>query len=262
MKKIFVNLLCSFIPSRDIRHKIRKKMSCTNLVEYAEDKKYRFYGQFKPQVDEFIFKRYFSDLNYVGTCIECGAFDGIIDSSTKFFEETCGWKCYNIEAVPYIFEKLKKNRPNSNNFNFALSNKKGEHIFYFPIHPVLCKDFGNGSLNHTEEHKKELLDNNCTFDEFPVETTTYKDFIMGNNIDFVDLFVLDVEGVELDVIEGMKGCEVLPSVICVEYGHIGLDKIRKSLYYLGYIFDTISNANAFFIKKDMIDLLIFKNIDK
>lgn len=262
MKKIFVNLLCSFIPSKKVRHKIRNKYSIKNhdYKFFGQNHDYKFYGQFEPQVDKFIFERYFSDINFSGVCIECGAYDGVVDSCTKFFEDNCNWNCYNIEAVPYIFEKLKNNRPKSKNFNLALFNENGEKEFNFPIHPTLGKDFGNGSLKHTETHKDELLKENCKFEKFMIRTETYKSFVLKNNIKFLDLFVLDVEGAELEVIDGMNGCEVLPTVICVEYTNVGLEKIRISLEKLGYVFDTISNANAFFIKKDMLSLLIFKNL--
>lgn len=275
MKKVLVNFLCGFVPSKKVRHNIRNKyllnantivvdddsIGNTSLPD-VDEPKYKFYGQFNPPVDKFIFERYFDDVNFKGTCIECGAYDGVIDSCTKFFEENCDWNCYNIEAVPYIFEKLRDNRPQSKNFNLALFNENGEKVFSFPIHPVYNKDFGNGSLRHTESHRQQLLEENCKFEEFTIQTLTYKEFISKNNIKSVDLFVLDVEGVELEVIEGMSGCDVLPTVMCVEYPNAGLEKIRTSLEKLGYVFDTTSNVNAFFIKKDMVNLLIFKSLRK
>ena len=57
----------------------------------------KFYGQFnKYPVDKILYDRYFKDFNGQGISLECGAADGINISSTKFFEETLGWKTINV----------------------------------------------------------------------------------------------------------------------------------------------------------------------
>jgi hypothetical protein len=45
-----------------------------------------YYGQFNPQVDQVLHTQFFPD-KFNGISIECGSFDGITDSCTKFFEE-------------------------------------------------------------------------------------------------------------------------------------------------------------------------------
>lgn len=60
------------------------------IILNIHQKKIKFYGQFEPQVDEFIFNRYFNDTNIKGVCIECGAYDEITNICYKFFEETIG----------------------------------------------------------------------------------------------------------------------------------------------------------------------------
>ena len=79
----------------------------------------KFYGQFETPVDKFIFERYFPDTNIQGTFVECGAFDGQTECSCRFFEETMGWTGYNLEPVPWIYEQLTQNRPNSKNLNIG-----------------------------------------------------------------------------------------------------------------------------------------------
>ncbi len=44
--------------------------------------------------------------------VELGAFTGIRESNSRFFEECLGWNTLLIEAMPKTFRKLKKNRPN------------------------------------------------------------------------------------------------------------------------------------------------------
>jgi hypothetical protein len=64
----------------------------------------------------------------------------------------------------------------------------------------------------------------------------------------IDLFVLDVEGYEIEVLEGMKNSKFLPKILCVEYPHVGLDNIKSFLNELNYKFDLTKDNNAYFIK--------------
>jgi FkbM family methyltransferase len=211
---------------------------------------YKFYGQVNQ--DEFIFQRYFQDKKN-GISIECGSFDGVMESSTLFFEETLAWTCINIEASPPIFEMLKLNRPKSFNYNFGLSNEKKTLTFKHAIHPFHGEKFGNGSFNHKTDHQHHLNNEGCSFEEYQVNATTYIELIdklMNRNFSnkSIDLFVLDVEGYELEVLEGMTNSKYLPKILCVEYPHVGLDNIKSVLTTLHYKFDTCKDNNAYFIK--------------
>ena len=91
----------------------------------------KFYGQLEQ--DKFIYDRYFKNYSK-GISIECGAFDGVMESSTYFFEETLGWVTINIEASPPIFDMLETNRKNSININKGLSDQNDMLIFEHAIH--------------------------------------------------------------------------------------------------------------------------------
>jgi FkbM family methyltransferase len=215
---------------------------------------YRFYGQFEPSVDRFIFERYFPDTDIKGTFVECGSFDGLTECSCKFFEETMGWTGYNIEPVPWVYEKLCVNRPNAKNFNFALSNSVGEATFKAVDHPQFGVDCTNGSLTHTSTHEQILEQAGCKFIEVPVKLFTWRDFIQQQQVPHVDLFVLDVEGHEFAVLDGMEGCSVMPDVMCVEVGHLSFTAIRQRIASLGYVYDISSHVNAFFVRQDKLAL--------
>ncbi len=191
----------------------------------------KFYGD----VDEFLFNRYFEKtLDTVSSgksvrifrCLECGANDGFVGSNSKFFEETLGWECYNVEATPVQFEKLQKNRPESKNFHFALSDQNGEIRF---------ETGSNSFLNKVSEQG-----------DIVVPAITYKDFIKENSIKSLDLFILDVEGHEIQVIEGMKNCDVLPEIFCIEDGT--RDEIKKLMREMGYKLDANTLCNAIYTR--------------
>jgi hypothetical protein len=65
----------------------------------------------------------------------------------------------------------------------------------------------------------------------------------------IDLFVLDVEGLELEVLNGMIDSNYLPTIMCIEYPHVGLTPLKKTMANLHYSLDTLMNNNAYFIKK-------------
>lgn len=207
---------------------------------------YKFYGQFK--IDEYLNQKFIKNKKG-GFFIECGAFDGNVESSCKFFEESLEWKGINIEAVPYLFDRLKENRPNSINLNYALSNANENKIFTHVVHPVLGNNFGNGSFCLPDFHKKDLKKDGCTFLDIEVKCKKLSDIFLEFKIKKVDLFVLDVEGYEINVINGMKEIlkEQLPEIFCIEYPWCGLENLKNILNENYKIVDTYNN-NAIFIK--------------
>lgn len=116
----------------------------------------QFYGQFETPVDRFIFERYFPDTGIMGTFVECGAFDGLTECSCKFFEETMGWSGYNLEPVPWIFDKLAANRPKVRNLNFGLSDATRTVQFQSVVHPKFGRATTIGSIEHTP-HTRDLI---------------------------------------------------------------------------------------------------------
>lgn len=211
----------------------------------------KYYGQFNPNVDKVLHERYFPN-KFNGTSIECGAFDGITENCTKFFEENYNWTTINIEPLPYIFNLLKQNRPLSTNLEVALSNNDNEKVFTNYKHPELNYAWGNGSLTHTPEHKKQL-ETLCGINNFRnnmVKCNTYAQIIQQLNITHLDLFVLDVEGHEFEVIDGMIGCDILPDIFVIEHGHRNTDICIEKLKCLNksYKLDHISFVNSFFVK--------------
>lgn len=211
----------------------------------------RWYGQFDPPVDKFIYKRYFryKPLLEKGTFIECGAFDGETECSCKFFEETLKWHGVNVEPSPPIYEKLVKNRPDAINVHAALSDRAGVGEFHSVVHPVFGEMCTNGSLAHTEQHRAELESMGCSFKSYTVPVITYGELIERCHLRKCDLFVLGVEGNEMKVLASMKEYgKVLPKILVVGHGHLPQKDIIDMLETVGYKFDAESYINSFFVR--------------
>ena len=218
----------------------------------------KFYGQFDPPVDRFIYERYFVGRRSPGVAIECGAFDGFTESSCRFFEESLGWACVNVEPYPPAFDKLVANRPLSTNINAALSSSTSCVEFTAVIHPSFGADCNNGSIEHTARHKQDLDDIGCTYRRYEVAATTYRDLVIGQRLEAVDLFVLDVEGHEQDVLKGMHETPpaLLPKIFCIEHGHLGVEALKPAMQALGFTFDTTSFVNSFYVRNDVADAYV------
>ncbi len=78
-----------------------------------------FYNRSANNEDKTIYELFFkdsidgekNDIPMNGTIIELGAFDGIRESNSRFFEACLGWDALLIEGMPGSFDRLVKNRP-------------------------------------------------------------------------------------------------------------------------------------------------------
>jgi FkbM family methyltransferase len=227
-------------------HETDSVFQFSSATSNANTQSHHFYGQFDPPVDQFLYSRYFMDRSEPGVFIECGAFDGFLESSCRFFEETFGWRGINVEASSTIYKRLQMNRPNSENFNYGLTNFEGEIEFVDVEMPSyeLCT---NGSIRHLDSHK-ELLDSaSCVYRKSIVPAITYAKLIQLIGIDKLDLMVLDVEGHEIEAIQGFHGASVLPKVLCIEHGHLGVGTLQDALRPFGYRLDTTLFVNSYYL---------------
>ena len=129
-----------------------------------------------------------------GTIVEIGALDGISYSNSWYFEHALQWKAVHIEANPVNFEKLKKNRPKAINVHSAMCN--GKSIDF-------VGNFATGGINKTmsDKHRKGWVPSNSKPVSVPCQK--FKDVFKAHGIDHVDVFILDVEGGEFEVLKTM-----------------------------------------------------------
>lgn len=153
--------------------------------------------------------------NKKGFFIEAGAYDGVILSNTYALEQL-GWNGICIEANPTHFNELIKNRK-SLCFNYAVSNKT-----------ETCKFFPNGLCGHLSEDKGTI----------EIQKTTFVELI-PSTIAEVDYLSLDVEGHEIEALEGYPFHKIPPKLITIEHnsycgGQVLKNKIYEFLIHKGY----------------------------
>lgn len=182
-------------------------------------------------------KKLLKYINYKnGFYIDCGANDGVNQSTTRYFEKYLNWRGILIEPVPEVYNELKNNRSNNNYFyNYALTSKKynQEYINFtfnnkdsLTAKPMLGK-------NHLKRNEKIIT----------VKCITLENIL--NNIrtpQLIDLFSLDVEGYEFEVLEGINFNSIKFKYILVETEFP--EKMNNFLNKKGYYFiERLSNFN-------------------
>jgi len=180
-----------------------------------------------------------------GSIVEMGAFDGIRESNSRFFDHCLGWDTLLIEGAPNLFDKVVKNRPHAHRFNYVPCCTEAEEL----VNKTILFDniiFTNGgmaegpvnSIYHNKGRPK--VDVPCGS-----LTKVLLDVFPNGHISF---FSLDVEGAEPLVLEQLDFDKVYIETMIVENRNAvcpvdkcaSRDKFRKILTESGFImFDDV-----------------------
>jgi FkbM family methyltransferase len=193
--------------------------------------------------DSFLHQNY---LNYTdGFFIELGAMDGVLYSNSLFFERNLNWSGVLIEPTRQ-FDQLMNNRPNCYNFNYAVSEDEGQVEF-----------LGDGALGGVktllpEQHIKGWnLDIN---NSYLVESKPIHKILESIDIKRVDLFSIDVEGGELEVLKTFNW-EIPVYIVLIEISKYDEKKDQQCKDFLkskGFVFESNIGCNEVWINKKNI----------
>lgn len=206
--------------------------------------------------DEFINNNFFKNKKN-GIYLELGAYDGIIQSNTKFYEDEFNWTGILIESNVDSFELLKKNRPNNYLFNELVSNET-EELEYKCLTsvglvggvsktlPTLHNDFWYGSFKDKNNYNEKII---------KMKPKSLTDIIKSTNLEYIDFFSLDVEGHEHEVLLSWDFSIPIYLILIETLGRNKEEQnkdelCRKLLLKNGYKFVTKCAHNEIFILKD------------
>ena len=199
---------------------------------------------------------FFIDLDIKnGFFLEAGASNGFWQSNSYYLENILDWSGVLVEPNKQMFELCKKNRTNQNNhfYNCALVSDGYPHEFirgYFNE-----KDYENilmgqvEGVSQSKERSKRWIAKQPVF----VPTRTLNSILeeVKQKIDFMSL---DVEGYELEVLDGSKIEKHRPKFVCVEVWTTDgqQEKVQNYFTERGY------KINQFFSERD----ILFEDIKK
>ena len=187
-----------------------------------------------------------------GIFLDVGANDGIFTSNTAKLEFEYGWSGICIEANPDLIEKLNKNRPNSKNIHAAVWNERKLVEFEIPLNNVkktqgdLLSRIYNIKRN-APGYKKDTITKLV-----PVEAYTITDIVVSNmSMPYViDYMSLDVEGAEIEALQGIDFNLIDIKFMTVEHGNRPgyLEEIHNYLKPFGYTIHRINQWDVEFEK--------------
>lgn len=140
-----------------------------------------------------------------GFFVECGANDGFDQSNTYYFGRFRGWTGLLVEPVPALYELCRRFRPEATVYNCALGPADGGtvEIIFADLMSTTVGAHGSrdGDLDHVARARGQVRrEGNYVV---RAEVRSLSSILRELGVRTVDLFVLDVEGFELSVLEGV-----------------------------------------------------------
>lgn len=164
-----------------------------------------------------------------GFYIDIGAQHPISNNNTYLLFKK-GWNGINIDLDKENIELFNISRPNDINLNYAISSSISEKklFFYHDKSPIntLVEDVSNFQKAEVKEIKR-------------IKTITLNEVLENlkftSNIDYMNI---DVEGHELDVLQGFDLIKYRPSVISIEYLDLQMKNLELKNNDIYRIFET------------------------
>ena len=161
--------------------------------------------------------------NRDGFYVEIGANDGISQSNSLFFERKRNWIGVLVEPSPWTFKFLRKNRSSSNNFyNCACVSfdYKDNFIDFFYSNLMSTTVHSDEDYETNSNHAKSgnlYLARNDNLENLRVPARTLESILISSGAPaLIDLFSLDVEGNELEILKGLSHINYRFKYIVVE----------------------------------------------
>ena len=208
----------------------------------------KYYSQFKQ--DHFLDKYFFKGKRD-GVFVDVGAYDGVKNSNTFYFEKELNWTGICCEPLPHIFNDLMNNRTeNSKNVMCAVTTENGFKPFIKNI--GFCESFSVLKDSYDPRYKK-IIENVKSgkggfHEEINVKCHRLDTIFDQLKVDKVDYLSVDTTGCSLDVFKSIDFDKVYIHMISfeslVENSHTEIVDYLKAN---GFVFVTILGEDVIMI---------------
>lgn len=166
------------------------------------------YSKFKAKNE--IDKQMLEFLNYRdGFFVEIGAGDGVYLSNTYYFEKNLGWRGILVDPVLHHHLSCLEKRPRSNSYLCAATNFEN-HSEYIKLYYGGYSTLAQGTQSDIHDIQQHLIDSASYIPlrgagvEFIAPLRTMTQILDSAHAPkVIDFFSLDVEGNELEVLQGI-----------------------------------------------------------
>lgn len=190
--------------------------------------------------DLFIYQNFVNCKRGDGTYLELGALDGVTYSNSKFFQDHLNFTGVLIEPLSKAFESLVKNRPLDKTYNLAISESEEPVSF--------VGDWATAGITSTMADSfkgAHHANQNC----YQVSSCHLGKLLKEADVPYLDLFFLDVEGGELEVLKTMDW-DIPVYLMCIELDENNKEKdeeCRNILRDNGFILEHRMCINEFWV---------------
>lgn len=194
-----------------------------------------------------------------GFFVEVGAYDGLTASNTAYLEKYYGWRGILIEALPHKAFECLRNRPAASVVHCALvaDDFVGDYVEMRHLHTMSIVADGRTLIPdmnlHLERGDKygSDVDRRARNIRFFAPAHTLSAILDKHGSPQVDLFSLDVEGYELNVLRGLDLTRHRPRAILLETWEP--DKVTQFMTSAGYrLIEEYERRNYLFEAEEQI----------
>ena len=186
-----------------------------------------------------------------GNVVEMGAYNGLQESNSHFFDICLGWETLLVEGNPLLWDQVVTNRPHAHRFSYAPSCTEEDEIanktVKFDKYPMTNGGLADGSVTTAYTAKNWTIDVPCGS-----LTKVLLDVFPNGHVSF---FSLDVEGAEpLVVGKALDFDRVFIEIIMIENRNNfckknckSRDEFRKIMLEAGYVmfFQMVQKSDVF-----------------
>lgn len=179
-----------------------------------------------------------------GFFVECGAFDGVT-LSVSYALEAMGWRGLLVEALPEAAAKCRESRPGSQVVHAAVSKRGSSGTTTF------SEAVGAGVFSSIEmdaAHERLAREHADEVRRIEVPVTTFDD-LLAEHDGAIDALVLDVEGGEIDALDGFDLDRYRPRVMLIE-DNVRDGKLAAAVTARGYEAVGSLAVNLVFVRRD------------
>ena len=253
LKYTFIGDYVRNIKMRHIRNAFKNTYPTVKCIYPHNAKKFKKYSQ--AGQDGIIYNTFFKNVTD-GVYCDIGGNHPININNTYMFEKL-GWQGVVFEPLPHMKPLWEKHR-NAKFFPYAISNENKKIPFSIVKNTTGWEDalsYIPDTLNHnlgTEDYEISTIN---------IQAVRLSDILESQHITHIDYMSLDVEGHEMQALQGINFDTLHISVLSIENNsnmnnmdpHMGDHKIRTFMESKGYIFYMrILGLDDIYVHKDFV----------
>lgn len=179
-----------------------------------------------------------------GFFLEVGANNGFSESNTYYLERFRNWQGILIEPIPHLYQECVKERPKSQVFNCALVSQDFPdneiEMMYGHLMSLVTGAFDDDKI---EAERVAIAGRKLGFTPYKIKVPakTLTSILDEANVDKINFFSLDVEGFELNALQGLDFDKYRPEFMLVEC--LNEQSFQEIAAYISDYYDLFEKAS-------------------